>query len=317
VKKVLIIEGQGVAWASYYMTNLSTRAGVGTGAIFGTLRSIKHLLDRFRPDILFLCFDKTKSGRRRRLYPEYKKHREEKMTEEDKLNRAEFNRQMPELYEGLYALGVPVVIGDGVESDDCVAVLTHAYSSDHQVIIASNDKDFLQLINDNVSVYSTSKDMVIKPDNFKECTAKMEKIEVGVELESWRLYRSIVGDSSDNIPGIVGCGAKTGRTLTDGITTIEELVDSVKSSDKSVCQKIVAQQDTIRLFWDIMDLQDIMSEMETVNAVYNAVDSIEAQFDKTAFILLCKRWEFFSIIAELNSWLRPFEYVYKSETINE
>lgn len=309
MKKCLIIEGQGVAWASFYMTNLSTRSGIGTNAIYGTLRSIKSLLDRFKPDILFVCFDKTKSKRRRSLYPDYKKHREE-MTEEDKLNRKEFNRQMLELYDGLFVLGVPTVIGEGVESDDCVAVLSHSYKEDHEVIIASNDKDFYQLVSPTVSVYSTIKDMVVTEENFEKTTEKTEKVQGGVPLESWLLYRTIVGDSSDNIPGIKGCGPKTGKELVEGLSTIDQLIDRVSSGKKAICQKIVAQQDQLRIFWDVMDLQTIMSEPNTVNTVYNAVDSIEAEFDHEGFTNICKRWEFFSIITELNSWLRPFEYVF-------
>ncbi len=312
MKRCLIIEGQGVAWSSYYMVNLSTRAGLGTGAIYGTLRSVKALVDKFKPDLLFVCFDKTKSARRRRLYPEYKKHREAEMTEEDKLNRKEFNRQMTELYDGLYVLGIPVVVGDGVESDDCVAVLSHAYKKDHKVTIASNDKDFLQLVDDNVEVYLTQRETVVNTDNFESITKTIEKLEDGISLESWLLYRTLKGDSSDNIPGIKGCGAKTASGLVDGIASIDALVERVKSSNKAVCKKIVTQRDTLNLFWEVMDLKGIMSNIETVNAVYNAVDSIDAELDKDAFVNICKRWEFFSIITEIGSWIRPFQHLARS-----
>jgi len=320
--KALLIECNGLAWASYSMQALSTSDGKGVGAIFGTIRSIRSLIDRFDPDVVFTSFDVGKSKRRRELFPAYKAHRSDTsgMTEEEiaeaKAYRDEFHRQANIIPEFLAALGVPVLRVPDIESDDTIATLCHVFKQDYTVVIASNDKDFLQLVDTNVSVYNHVQHRHVDHKNFTEMSKEVEKKAKGeIPLESWLLYRAIVGDSSDNIPGIEGVGPAKGRVFVEGCSTVDELIEKMveqQNQKKSkVVERIIAGKESIELFHKLMDLKTIHTVPEVADGVFEQLGSISCKYDEKKLFKMCKEYEFDSICKEIGSWPSPFRRLHR------
>jgi len=309
--KVLVIEANGIAWASYCTMQLSTREGEGTGAIFGCLKSIRSHVNRFAPDRVFVCFDKGRNQRRIKMYPEYKSDRGKCKTEEEKKEfeayRDECRRQIDLIPQFLLCLGIPTLQVKGLESDDVVAVLAKVWSQDSDVTIVSNDKDFLQLVDENISVYNHVKDTLVTDSTFEAATQKIMKVDTPIKQESWNIFRALVGDSSDNIPGVYGCGVKKSVKFVEGCSTIEELVEKMKTTKGAVAKRIVESEKDMRLYQDLMDLRSALERKADLALILNELKRITVCMNRKKFYELCKKYEFDSIYTDLVGWLSPFK----------
>lgn len=187
--------------AFYSMGDLSHR-GVKTGLLYGFLRDMLDLQDRFRTGNMIFCFDWGKSLRCL-SHREYKAHRSDLSPEEVKLKR-EVQRQTKLLRtEYLPAVGFRnIAAQEGYEADDLIAQVAQQLDPrTEEGIVVSADHDLYQLLAPHVSVYSPNKQKLITPETFTE--------EYGISPSQWVDVKSIAGCTSDNIPGVVGVGEKT------------------------------------------------------------------------------------------------------------
>ena len=212
--KTLVIDGLNTFIRSWSTAPNLNENGDHIGGIVGTLKSIGYAIRTLNPTRVVVVFDgKGGSQSRKDIYSGYKSERGKNKIKM-RLNRAasvEMNpeeesesmkRQMVGLGELLSALPVTIMIYDGIEADDVMAyIATQLKKENEKVIIMSTDKDFLQLINKDVSVYSPSKKKVYNIDEVKE--------EFGVHPHNFINFRMIDGDKSDNVEGISGLGLKT------------------------------------------------------------------------------------------------------------
>lgn len=240
--KTLIIDGLNTFIRSWSTTPNLNDNGEHIGGIVGTLKSIGYAIRLLNPTRVIIVFDgKGGSKSRQDFYSGYKADRAENKIKM-RLNRAisvdmnpeeediSMKRQMAGLGELLSSLPVTIMIYDGIEADDVIGyITTQLRKDDEKVIIMSSDKDFLQLVNKNVSIYSPTKKKVYNVDEVLS--------EYGIHPHNFINYRMLDGDSSDNINGVSGFGLKTIRKtfpiLTEEVVhTTESMVEYVKSLQK-------------------------------------------------------------------------------------
>lgn len=203
--RVLIVDGLNTFIRSYAASPVMNEDGEHVGGISGFLLSVGHAIKAINPTRLVIVFDgKNGSSRRRQIYSEYKAHRNFKV----RLNRAvtvdKQDNQMEQLLRLRDYLGVlplTITVCDNTEADDVVAYMVNESFAESQCFIMSSDKDFLQLITNRIHVWSPTKKKLYYTDDVVE--------EYGVYPSNFALYKAIIGDPSDNIPGVDGIGAKT------------------------------------------------------------------------------------------------------------
>jgi len=218
MKKLYLVDVSSMFFRAYYAVRpLSTTKGVPVNAVFGFLSMTVKLLKDVKPDYIAFCFDRPEPSFRKEIYDDYKANRSE--MPDDLVPQIPYIKQLSE------ALGIPMFERAGFEADDLIGTLAH-YGQTHkmQVVIVSGDKDFCQLINKNVTMYDTMKDLVTDEAKVLE--------KYGIPAENFIDYLALCGDSSDNIPGVKGIGPKGAQKLIEQFKTIEGIykkIDEVKN----------------------------------------------------------------------------------------
>lgn len=194
-RPLVLVDGSSYLFRAFHaLPPLTTRDGVPTGALHGVLAMIQKLVLEEQPGLVGVVFDAPGKTFRDDLYPEYKAHRPP-MPDELRV-------QIEPLHEAIRALGLPLLIVDGVEADDVIATLTRqARAQGLPVLISTGDKDMAQLSAPGVTLIDTMKNTRLDPAGVE---AKF-----GVPPERIVDYLALVGDTSDNVPGVKGCGPKT------------------------------------------------------------------------------------------------------------
>lgn len=185
--------------AFYAVRGLSTRAGRPTNALFGFVRMLKQLEAHWRPDRIVVAFDGGSPAHRLEKCPEYKAQRAPMPDE--------LRSQLPLINAFLEAAGVPMVLLKGQEADDVIATLAdRAAQAGATVLLATSDKDLMQLVNGRIRIVPPTKaDEEMGPAGVLAKT--------GVQPEQIVDWLALIGDTSDNIPGIHGVGPKTATKL--------------------------------------------------------------------------------------------------------
>lgn len=204
-KKILIIDGSNLAYRAYHSMSRMSYKGQGTAIQWGFLNILSGLLNRYNIGSIRVCWDgKGSNPKRLEVLPTYRQRQEDKKRLD--FDAEEFFRQREATREILYTLGIPQLVSDYVEADDYIYHLAmKAYkNSKKQILIASGDKDFRQLVNNRIGIHD-EKHGYITPYNFK----KLFKI----EPHQYADYLCLLGDSSDKIPGVRGVGEVTACKL--------------------------------------------------------------------------------------------------------
>lgn len=260
--RVLIIDSLNTYMRIFSSSQHVTPEGNFVGGIVGFLRSIGSNIRDFNPTRCVLVFDGGGGSiRRRKIYPEYKANRTGghgmrmdlfASKEEEK---EEMRKQLRRIGQYLEHLPVEIFIIDNVEADDVIAYLTMQYfkPKGSKVRIVSTDRDFLQLVDENIEIYSPVKKKLYTPESLKK--------EFNLTSIQYLTYRIVTGDVSDNINGIDGIGLKTLMknfpnldSIEDVIRTSEEKVKEKKP--KKVFQTLLEQKDVLVRNEKLMQLQD-------------------------------------------------------------
>ncbi len=241
-----ILDGYGLIFRSYFAfirNPLRNPDGRNSSAIFGFFRSLLLILKEKNPSHFVVALDSHTPTHRHQRYAEYKATREKSPDE--------LKEQIPIIEEILAALGVPAVRVDGYEADDIIATYAERCRKEgRRCYVISSDKDLLQLVEGPVRV--------LKPadGSFLELDREGVYREWGVYPEQIRDYLSLVGDSSDNVPGVRGIGAKSAAALLEQFKTLEELYRSVDSvSSKSQREKLSEGRESAFVSHDLIGLE--------------------------------------------------------------
>lgn len=275
--KVLIVDGMNLFIRTFSAIPTLNEEGVHVGGLSGFLLSLASTIRMVNPTRLIVVFDgKGGSYRRRQMYSNYK----EKRSMKSRLNRivgfenlddeqASIKHQLLRVYKYLDNLPVNIISIDQIEADDVIGYLSNYLKE--QVVILSNDRDFLQLVSDNVSVYLPTKKKMYTPDSLYE--------ETGIWCENFIIYKALLGDKSDNIEGMKGIGVKTINKIFPMLSEkrkidLEMFSEFCKLYDGKL-KSILTLKDNLNLLernYAIMQLHDVDISQSHKSNIRNLVD---------------------------------------------
>lgn len=252
--RLLLIDGNYYVYRSFFaIRELSNSRGEPTNAIYGFVKTVRRMLKDLSPDLAAVLWDEGLPKRRTELQPEYKATRTE-MPVEMRLQIA-FIREITPLL-GIASIGVP-----DTEADDLIAAYAvAARARGDAVVIATNDKDLFQLVDEKCHVYSTNKtDLAAPTDTFALLGAEKVREKWGVLPKQIGEVLALIGDSVDNIPGVDGIGPKTAATLITEHGSLDILLanlDAVKSERtreklRAALTQIAQNREMVRLDDDL------------------------------------------------------------------
>lgn len=211
-KTLLLIDGSSFIFRAFHaMPNLSAPDKTPTGATYGIINMLKQMLKKYDTHSWCCVFDAPGKTFRHDMYPEYKANRTE--------TPPELVPQFKDIYEIVPALGIPVIIQPGVEADDVIGTLaTKAKELGYKVLIATGDKDFAQLVDDDINLINTMSDELL------DYNSVIDKF--GVKPKQIVDYLALVGDKVDNVPGVDKCGPKTATKWLNEYETLENIIEN-------------------------------------------------------------------------------------------
>ena len=306
--KVLIIDGLNMFIRVFGAVPALNDDGEHCGGITGFLLSTAATIRNLNPSRVVIVFDgKGGSHRRKKVYADYKGGR----TGLTRLNRLSgyediedqqqsMKKQFVRLYEYLQNLPITLLQVDYVEADDLMAWMANHYFK-KEVILLSSDKDFLQLVNERIKVYSPVKKVMYDEPLVKE--------EWGVIPQNLIWYRVIMGDTSDNIKGVNGIGTKTILGKMDFLNEVEldynGFVAGIKENcDEKLSKKLLDSIQTIELNYDLMQLKSPDISTSITSNIRNILDNHQPKLNLLEFKKMFMYDKLYTAFANVDSWLR-------------
>ncbi|MBD3380493.1 MAG: DNA polymerase I [Candidatus Omnitrophica bacterium] len=280
-EQIYLIDGNSLCYRAYYaIKELATSKGRPTNAIYGFINILEKIKREYGPEMMVVAFDTPAPTERHKRYEEYKIHR--KPMPDDLVE------QMPEIKKVIKAFGIPVLEKDGYEADDIIAtVAERARDQGKSVVIVSGDKDALQLVGEKVKVLSpsTSAYNLYGPDEVKE--------KFGVEPGKMVELMALMGDASDNVPGVKGVGKVTAARLIDRYRTVEGLYGHLEELSASLKQKLSDSREDAELSRELVTLdRQVPVDLELSEAAVREPDT-------ETLIQLYKEYEFNKLLKEI------------------
>ncbi len=279
---LVLVDGSSYLYRAFHaFPPLTNSAGEPTGAMYGVLNMLKSLISQVQPSHIAVVFDAKGKTFRDEMFEQYKSHRPPMPDD--------LRKQIQPLHDIIRALGIPLLVIEGVEADDVIGTLAVAASKANQkVLISTGDKDMAQLVDDNIMLINTMNNTLLDRD------AVIEKY--GIPPELIIDYLALMGDSADNIPGVAGVGEKTALGLLQGIGSMAEIyanLDKVAElpirGAKKLGDKLLAEKEMADLSYRLATIKtdvalDITPEQLTLGASNN--DQLTEYFGRYEF----KRW---------------------------
>jgi len=279
---LLILDGHAYAYRAFHaIRQLSSPAGSPTNAIYGFIKMLGRLRARLEPSHAAVVWDGGLAAERLAALPEYKAQRAPMP--------AALEPQLDEIVAYLSAAGLASCCYDGIEADDWIATLAHqAAEAGLHVVIASSDKDFMQLVSARVGLFN--------PNDKSETVWGAEQVwaRTGVEPGQIVDWLSLVGDAVDNIPGVPGVGSKTAALLLSQFRSIDQLyarLDEVKP--ERLRPALQAARQTVARNQELIRLREDLPGDISLSAM------IPRQPDPERLRELYARWGFKTMLAEL------------------
>jgi DNA polymerase-1 len=257
-KPFILVDGSSYLFRAYHaLPPLTNSKGEPTGAVVGVLNMLRKLLEEYQPEHVAVIFDAPGGSFRNQLYDQYKANRPP-MDEE-------LRCQIQPLHDIIRAMGLPLLMIEGVEADDVIGTLaTQATEQGMNTLISTGDKDLAQLVNDRVTLINTMSDKLTDRDGV------MEKF--GVTPEQIVDYLALVGDSSDNIPGVPKCGPKTAAKWLGEYGDLDNLVAHADEIKGKIGENLRASLEQLPLARELttlkldVDLEQTPQELKPVPA---------------------------------------------------
>lgn len=277
-KRVILIDGTAIVFRAFFAipSSFSTSDGVPTNATYGFALMYRKLLQGRAPDLGAVVFDAPGKTFRDERFKEYKAHRPPM--------RPEMRVQFPWIHKVVEAHDFPLLSVPGYEADDVIGTLTReSLEAGHEVFIVSGDKDFAQLIGEHVRMVDTVKDVTYD--------AELVRKKWGVGPELFVDYLALVGDSSDNIPGVKGVGPKSAKTLLERFGTLEGVLAGTAELKGKQKENLETFADNARLSKELATIdQHVPLEVGIEDLLVPAVDTKKVD-------ALYRELEFFSLLS--------------------
>lgn len=284
-KRLVVIDGKSIFYRGYFaMPGLSTRDGTPTGGVFGFASLAIEIIKKLEPDYVAVAWDKksTSIRRRKEILPTYKAGR--------KTPPQDFFDQIPILHEMCEAFGWPLYEADDYEADDIMGTFAKlAAEQGIETCLVTSDLDMLQLVNPLVHVYAMKKGLanieLYDPEHFEE--------KYSIEVERFVDYKALVGDSSDNIPGVAGIGPKAASTLLAEYKDLDDIYEHIDDIKPAVAKKLEAGKEMAYLSKEVAAIWcDAPTPLDLADMDVHDVDI-------PRLVELLKKLEFNSLIGRL------------------
>lgn len=307
---LILVDGSSYLFRAFHaMPALTNAQGFPTGAIYGVINMLKSLLTEYQPTHIAIVFDSKDKTFRTELYPQYKANRTE--------TPSELMQQFPILQQIIQALGLTVLIESGVEADDVIGTLAkQAAIEGKKALIFSGDKDFAQLVNEQITVIDTMKNTRLDPDGVQT--------KFGIPPELFLDYLCLVGDQSDNVPGVHKVGPKTAvkwllqyGSLAQIIQQAAEIKGKVGENLRSaisffpLAKQLLTIKCDVDLPFTLQQLNKKTPDIATLNQLYAQLGFKAWLTDLTTREGLIVEKSYHSILTEieLNQWITKLKQV--------
>ena len=245
---LVLVDGSSYLYRAFHaFPPLTNSNGEPTGAMYGVLNMLKSLISQVQPSHIAVVFDAKGKTFRDEMFEQYKSHRPPMPDD--------LRKQIQPLHDMIRALGIPLLVVEGVEADDVIGTLARQASQNGQkVLISTGDKDMAQLVDDNIMLINTMNNSLLDRDGVIE--------KYGIPPELIIDYLALMGDSSDNIPGVSGVGEKTALGLLQGIGSMAQIyanLDKVAElpirGAKKLGEKLLAEKDMADLSYALATIK--------------------------------------------------------------
>ena len=277
--KLVLIDGNSLLNRAFYATKLlTTKDGTPTNAVFGFIKLLLKINGDLKPDRLIVAFDLKAPTFRHKMYDQYKGTR--KPMPDD------LAVQMPILKSLLASMRVAMCEKEGYEADDIIGTLSRKFEDTHSVII-TGDRDSYQLVNENTDVYITKTGV----SDVTKLTFANFKAQIGYEPRQVVDIKALMGDSSDNIPGVAGVGEKTALSLIAAYDNLDELYARVGEIGGSLQAKLEQGKESAYLSRALAEIDvhaDIDVDLDECKVVLPFSEEVRTQFLQLEFTSLLK-----------------------------
>jgi DNA polymerase-1 len=237
---IILVDGSSYLFRAFFgMPNLTNANNEPTGAIYGVVNMLKSLIKEYQPEYMAVVFDAKGKTFRNDMYAEYKANRP-KMPDE-------LRCQIEPLHQLIQELGLALISVSGVEADDVLGTLAVIEAErGNNVLISTGDKDLAQLVNDKVHLINTMTNVISDVEQVNE--------KFGVRPDQIKDYLALVGDTADNVPGIVKCGPKTAVKWLAEYNDIETLIENADKIKGKIGENLRAGIEQLHLSYELVTL---------------------------------------------------------------
>ena len=286
MKKVILVDGNNLLFRSYYATAytgnvMKNSKGFPTNAIYGFINMINKIINEEKPEYIMIAFDKGKTFRHDK-YESYKDGRGD--------TPQELKDQFPVAKQICEAMGIHYFEIDNYEADDIIGTFAKEVNKNPDFIatIISSDKDLLQLITDEIDV------KLLKQTGFIRMDKNLFKDTYGVDPIGMIDLKALMGDSSDNIPGVKGIGEKTAISLLSKYETLDNLYAHIDEIGGKTKEKLLNDKENAYMSKDIATIYcDVPINTDLENIHYRGINALE-------YVALLEELEFYSLIKKLD-----------------
>lgn len=309
--RILLIDGLNLFLRNFAVLNYINETGTHIGGLSGFLRSLGSLIKQINPTEVYVVFDGMGSSiSRKNLIPEYKSGRNnQRITNWDVFENLDEEQaskvnQISRLIYYLRCLPIKIISLDRTEADDIIAYISNYLSNKHdsKCYIVSADKDFIQLINRNITVYRPSEKEFYTPQTVQE--------KFGILSENFIIYKTLIGDSSDKITGIKDLGPKTLLTkfpeLKSKILSLDDIftISEAKYKEHVIYSRIIFEKENLLNNFKVMDLQNPLIDDEGKEFVDDMINKPPHKLEMDNFLQLYEEDGLGHSIKNINFWLK-------------
>ena len=315
--RVLIVDGLNLYLRAFAVNGALNDNGVPVGGLTGFLRSLAYAIREVNPTRVIIVYDGAGgSQRRRKIHPDYKANRKpgKRITRWDAFKNASEEKnamkiQFSRLIEYLDFLPINVISIDRIEADDTIAYIAHTLL-DEDVTILSADQDFLQLVDERITVWS--------PTKKKFYTPRMVMDDYGVPAHNFLMYKVLMGDKSDNIEGVKGLGPKklpkiVPDLLTQTTLDLDFILEHAGKGEEPMHKKIVESATQLQINEELMDLKNPPISGELKLQIARLIESPINLLSRNDFIMMYSDDQLGNAIKAPDLWLR--EHFVKLNTL--
>jgi len=269
---LILVDGSSYLYRAYHaLPPLTTSSGIPTGAVKGVIAMMRRMLKDFPQSTVVVVFDAKGKTFRDELYGEYKSHRPPMPDD--------LRQQIEPIHQIIQAMGLPLLIVDGVEADDVIGTLAvQAAAQQQDVVISTGDKDMAQLVGEHVTLVNTM------TETNMDRQGVIDKF--GVPPELIIDYLALIGDKSDNIPGVPGVGEKTALGMLQGIGGLDAIYADLEKirelgfrGAKTMPEKMDEHRDLADLSYQLATIKTDVSLDETIESLAHGEVDNEALLD--------------------------------------